>query len=170
MKFTSRNIARSLALFFCNAIVYSPALLSQIIVRLPEVVAQPGLGVSIPVNVDDLAGRKVTAFELVVTCDTGVVLLKGTDQKGTLSEGLTMFANNRVPPYGAGKMKIVCASAQPISGAGVLVKIVANVRKKGTTALALSDVVMNAGVPQVRTEDGVLRVQAYRGKKSGTRR
>ena len=170
LKLARRSIARSLALFFCYATILSPALLSQVNVRLPEVAAQPGLGVSIPVNVDDLTGRKVTAFELVVTCDTSVVLLKGIDQKGTLSEGLTMFANNRVPPYSAGKMKIVCASAQPISGAGVLVKIVANVRKKGTTALALSDVVMNAGVPQVRTEDGVLRVQAYRGKKSGTRR
>ncbi|MBF8295956.1 MAG: putative repeat protein [Bacteroidetes bacterium] len=170
MKSTRRNIARSLVLFCCYAIVSSPALLSQVNVRLPEVAARPGSDVSIPVNVDDLTGRKVTAFELVISCDTSVVHLKGTDQEGTLSEGLTMFANNSVAPFSAGKMKIVCASAQPISGAGVLVKILANVRKSGTTTLALSDVIMNAGVPQVRTENGVLRVQASRGKKSGARK
>ena len=170
LKLARRNIARSLALLSCFAVVSCSGLLSQVNVRLPEVAAQPGSGMSIPVNVDDLTGKKVTAFELVVACDTTVVQFKGIDQKGTLSEGLTMFANNRVAPFSAGKMKIVCASAQPISGAGVLVKIVANVRIKGTTALALSDVVMNAGVPQVRTEDGVLRVQGFRGKKSGTRR
>jgi hypothetical protein len=170
LEFTRWNFARPLALFFWYATISSPVLLSQVNVRLPEVAARPGSEVSIPVNVGDLTGKRVTAFELVITCDTSVVHLKGIDQERTLSEGLTMFANNRVHPFNVGKMKIVCASAKPISGAGVLVKIVANVRKKGTTALALSDVVMNAGVPQVRTEDGVLRVQAYRGKKSGTRR
>ena len=170
LEFTRWNFARPLALFFGYATISSPVLLSQVNVRLPEVAARPGSEVSIPVNVGDLTGKRVTAFELVVTCDTSVVHLKGIDQEGTLSEGLTMFANNRVAPFSAGKMKIVCASAQPISGAGVLVKIVATVRTKGTTALALSDVVMNAGVPQVRTEDGVLKVQGFRGKKSGTRR
>jgi len=170
LKFARWNFARPLVLSFCYAIIASPALLSQINVRLPEVAARPGSEVFIPVNVDDLTGRRVTAFELVITCDTSVVHLKGIDQEGTLSEGLTMFANNRVAPFNAGKMKIVCASAQAISGAGVLVKIVANVRKRGTTTLALSNVIMNAGVPQVRTENGVLRVQASRGKKSGTRK
>jgi hypothetical protein len=169
VKSTRRNIARSLVLFCCYAIIFSPALLSQVNVWLPKVAAQPGSDVIIPVNVDDLTGRKVTAFELVISCDTSVVHFMGRDQEGTLSEGLTMFANNGVPPFSAGKMKIVCASAQPISGAGVLVKILANVRKRGTTIVALSDVIMNAGVPQVRIENGVLRVQASREKKSGAR-
>ena len=170
LKVARWNFARPLALLFYYAIVSSPVLLSQVNVRLPEVAAQPGSGVSIPINVDDLTGKKVTAFELVVACDTTVVQFKGIDQKGTLSEGLMMLANNRIAPFNAGRIKIACASAQPISGAGVLVKILANARRRGTTTLALSDVIMNAGVPQVRTENGILRVQASRGKKSGTRR
>jgi hypothetical protein len=170
LKFTRWNIARSLALSCCFAIVSGPALLSQIIVRLPEVVARPGSDVSIPVNVDDLTGKQVTAFELVVVCDTSVVQLKGIDQIGTLSEGLTMFANNRVLPFNAGRMKIVCASARPIAGAGVLVNIVASVRKRGRTTLSLSDVIMNAGVPQVHAENGVVKVQAPRVKKPAARK
>src|SRR3990172_12920558 len=99
-----------LILFGCLQVAVTPLFLpAQIRVALPEVSVHPGTQISIPVRIGELAGEKVTAFEFVVSCDTNIVLLQGVDQRGTLSEGLTMFANNRVAPFGRGRMKVVCA-------------------------------------------------------------
>lgn len=121
----------------------------------------------VPVTIGELTGEKVTAFEFVVSCDSNIVVLKGVAQKGTLSEGLTMFANNRVAPFGRGRMKVVCASAKPLSGNGVLVNILASARKKnGTTPLKLTEVVLNAGKPAIETIQGVARIaRSPTGKK-----
>ncbi|HCA80002.1 MAG TPA: hypothetical protein DEP53_09745 [Bacteroidetes bacterium] len=141
-----------------------PAILSaQIDVILPEVNARPGAEISIPLKIGELEGEKVTSFEFVVSCDTNLVQLLGVDQAGTLSEGLTMFANNHVAPFGRGRMKVVCASAIPLSGNGVLVKILALARgRNGKAALKLSDFILNAGKPTVETTAGVVMIRRSR--------
>jgi hypothetical protein len=143
-----------------------PVVLSaQIGVTLAEVKARPGTEFSIPLKIGDLTGEKVTSFEFVVSCDTNMVQLLGVDQEGTLSEGLTMFANNRVAPFGRGRMKVVCASANPLSGEGVLVKILARARgKNGRATLKLADFVLNAGKPAVETTAGVVMISRPRRK------
>lgn len=156
---TSRNLPGSV-LFGCLLSVVLPFhLAAQIRVTLPEVSARPGAHISIPLRIGELAGEKVTAFEFVVSCDSNIVALEGVDQKGTLSEGLTMFANNWVAPFGRGRMKVVCASANPISGNGVLVHILALARKRsGTTRLKLTEFVLNAGKPAVEAIHGVANI------------
>ena len=135
-------------------------LLAQIDITLPDVKARPGAEISIPLKIGELEGEKVTSFEFVVSCDTNLVQLMGVDQEGTLSEGLTMFANNRVAPFGRGRMKVVCASANPLSGNGVLVKILAIVRgKKGKAPLKLTDCILNAGKPEAQTTAGVVMIR-----------
>jgi hypothetical protein len=138
--------------------VLHSTLSAQIQVKLPEMTAQAGSELSIPLMIGGLGGEKVTAFEFVVSGDTSIVRFTGVEQGGTISEGLTMFANNRVRPYNAGRMKVVCASAEPIKGKGVLVKILATVGKKaGTCPLVLTNVVMNAGKPEARPINGLIR-------------
>jgi hypothetical protein len=133
-------------------------LLAQVEVKLPEMSGRAGSEIRIPLVVGDLESEKVTGFEFVVSCDTSIIRFSGVEQSGTLSEGLAMFANNRVAPFHTGRMKVVCASAYRISGNGVLVRIVAVLAKKaGTSPIVLSDVVLNAGKPEARTINGVVR-------------
>lgn len=139
--------------------MFTTTLAAQIRVALPEVNARPGTDFIIPVKIGELTGEKVTAFEFVVSCDSNIVLLKGIDQKGTLSDGLTMFANNWVAPFGRGRMKVVCASAYPLSGKGVLVNLLATARRKsGSTPLKLTEFLLNAGKPAVKTSHGMAKI------------
>jgi hypothetical protein len=136
------------------------ALAAQVQVRLPEMTVEAGTVITIPVTIGDLGNEKVTAFEFVVSCDTTVIRLSGVEQGGTRSDGLTMFANNRVRPFGPGRMKVVCASAEPILGRGVLVKIIAAASNRaGSTDVILSNVVLNAGKPEVRGVNGSIRLK-----------
>lgn len=163
----ARQRVHLIALVF--AVVLPTRIVAQVEVRLPDLRERPGSSLAIPLVVGDLTGKNITAFEFVVTCDSTVLELEGVDQKGTLSEGLTMFANNRVAPYNKSRMKVVCASARPIEGKGTLVRIMAKASKKaGTSMLSLSHVVMNAGLPQVRSIDG--SVQLVKGLETKKKR
>jgi hypothetical protein len=78
-----------------------------------------------------------------------------------------MFANNRVRPYGPGRMKVVCASAEPIQGKGVLVKIIAEAANRaGSTGVLLTNVVLNAGKPEVRSVNGLIRLKTLAAQPS----
>jgi hypothetical protein len=133
-------------------------ILAQIQVKLPEISARAGSEISMPLTIGDLGGEKITSFEFVVSGDTSLVRFTGVDQSGTLSEGLTMFANNRVRPYSAGRMKVVCASAEPIQGKGVLVRIIGTIgNKSGSCPVILTNVVLNAGKPEARATNGFIR-------------
>jgi hypothetical protein len=166
------RVAASRKLSFVSAVcllvsVLFSSLTAQVQVRLPEMTAQAGNVITIPVTIGDLGSEKVTAFEFVVSCDTTVVRLSGVEQGGTLSEGLTMFANNRVRPYGPGRMKVVCASAEPIQGKGVLVKIIAEAANRaGSTGVLLTNVVLNAGKPEVRSVNGLIRLKTLAAQPS----
>jgi hypothetical protein len=145
----------------------SAALLAQIPVALTSVSGDPENVLKIPVKVAELTGKNVSSFEFVVSCDTTVVRLSGIDQKETLSDGLSMFANNRVRPFGPGRMKVVCASAKPLSGSGVLVYITAVIQKKGgSSPLQLSGFLFNAGIPSASTANGVVKVTVTKSVKT----
>jgi hypothetical protein len=156
-------VKKSRSLMYCVALlltVWGP-LAAQIPLSLPRLSANPGATVRIPVTVGDLTGTDVTSFGFVVSCDTTIIRLTGTEQEGTLSSGLMMFANNHVRPFTPGKMKVVCASARPISGKGVLVYLTGIVQKKsGSSGLQLSECLLNAGSPPARSSDGSIKIVA----------
>jgi hypothetical protein len=161
---------RSFISFILLLVIVQSVLLGQVTLRLPEMKARVGSEVTIPLRVEGLAGRNVTSFGFVISCDASILRLKGTDQRGTLSEGMMMVSNNKVPPYGVGRMKVGCAGAQPISGSGVLVKILATVRKKGTSSLNLSDILLNAGTPQAKSTDGRIKCESASKREAADRK
>lgn len=146
-------------------------LFCQVPINVPKLSAHPGVDLKIPLTTGDLSGQNVTSFEFVVSCDTSVLKLTGVEQEGTLSTGLTMFANNRVRPFNPGRMKVVCASAQPLSGSGVLVYLTAKTQKAiGVTQIQLSNFVLNTGTPATQITNGVFTASVPENAKKATSR
>jgi hypothetical protein len=136
-------------------------LCAQVKVIVPALTLKAGSNVQIPVNVGDLAKENVTSFEFVVVCDTVIIRFTGVEQTGTLSNGLMMFANTKVAPYGPGKMKVVCASAKPLSGKGVLVYLKGTLQsRQGSSPLQLTNFVFNAGTPVPKITNGAAKVES----------
>jgi hypothetical protein len=132
---------------------------AQVNVSVPALTLKAGSEVQIPVKVTDLGREKITSFEFVVVCDTAIIRFTGVEQTGTLSNGLMMFANTKVSPYGPGKMKVVCASATPLAGQGVLVYVKATVQgRQGNSALQLTNFTFNAGTPIAKITSGNAKV------------
>jgi hypothetical protein len=114
---------------------------AQVPVSLPNLTAQPGATVTIPVTVGSLTASNIGSYDFEVSCDTTILRFTGADGSGTLSNGLFVVANNSVSPYGPGKMKVVCASGTAILGSGVLVNLTAVAQTKlATTSLQFSNV------------------------------
>ena len=167
----SRLFAKNISCLFLGVILLlspvSTCLHAQVPVTIPKLSVLPGAVVRIPLTIGDLSGKDVTSFEFVVACDTTVLRLSGVDQEKTLSSGLTMFSNNHVRPYGPGRMKVVCASSQPLTGSGVLVYVTGVAQKQnGSSSLQLSNCILNAGTPPTSVSDGSLTVKPPKGIKS----
>src|SRR5512147_3224951 len=60
-------------------------LLAQVTVTIPSMSVLPGATITIPVNVGDLAGQNVTAFEFEAVCDSAIIRFTGVESSGTLS-------------------------------------------------------------------------------------
>lgn len=152
----SWSFTAALVLMFLSTM----SLIAQVRVSLPNVTSTPGRIFTIPVSVGTIEEEKITAFEFVVSCDTSVMKLLGVEQKGTRTEGLMMLSNNSVVPFNKGRMKVVCASAYPISGDGILVNLLASVEsKEGKSPIELSDVTLNAGNPASILTNGSITVR-----------
>jgi hypothetical protein len=140
---------------------------AQVLVSLPKLTASPGKKITIPVTIGNVGKEEVSAVEFVISCDTNVVSLLGVEQKGTRTEGFMMLSNNSVAPYNKGCMKVVGASAFPISGNGILVNISARVAaKEGRTLIQLSNTTLNAGKPESKLIDGMITVRVPSDTKS----
>lgn len=141
-------------------------LAAQVLVSLPKLTVSPGKKITIPVTVGNIGKEEITAIEFVISCDTNVVNLLGVEQKGTLTEGFMMIANNSVAPYNKGRVKVAGASAFPIKSGGVLVNIPAIVAaNEGKSSIQLSNIILNAGKPESKTVDGVITVRVPADRK-----
>lgn len=130
-----------------------------IAVTIPNSGALPGAAITIPVNVGDLTGRNVTSYEFEVWCDSTIIRFTGIQSSGTLSAGLGPVENYFVAPRGPGRMKVVCASATPLAGSGVLIYLKATAQTKiATTSLDLTGFLFNTGNPAAAITNGSLRI------------
>lgn len=154
-------------MILCLMSIGSSDLVSQVRARLPKLETGPGAEVAIPLEIGDLTGKSVTSFELVISCDTNFVRLKSVQQANTLTHGMLVFANNNVRPYNEGRMKVVGATAKPLSGSGPFLKIIAvALGREGGCELRLESIMLNTGSPKVEVTQGFVKVrrQSKKGK------
>jgi hypothetical protein len=161
MKTHAKTLLRSSLVLLLLLMVGLTAGYSQIAVNIPVTVAAAGSSVKIPINVGSLTGQSVTAYEFEVLCDSTILRFTGVDASGTLSDGLGPVANYFVAPRGPGRMKVTCASATDISGAGVLVYLTATAQNvSGSTSLTLQGFLFNAGTPTASITNGTFRTNS----------
>ena len=80
-----------------------------------------GTQITIPLRLDDLAGREVSSFQFDIAFDPRVIELAqlAANLRGTMSDGLTVVSNSSYP----GWLKVVVYGATPVNGDGVYVDL-----------------------------------------------
>ncbi|MBS1793305.1 MAG: hypothetical protein JSS81_05595 [Acidobacteria bacterium] len=112
--------------------------------------------VTVPINVDDLTGRGIIAFDYRVNYNASVMTYLGFAQTGTLSNGMTITINSLTP----GTLIVSGFSATPMAGSGTLI----NLNFFATGAIGTSSPVsfasfaFNEGVPCVATSNGSVSI------------
>ncbi len=120
--------------------------------NIPDTTARQPIGgaLSIPVKTDDLTSSNVKAYVFTVTYNPALINITDVSTTGTLSAGWSVDKNVATP----GKIIVSGANAVKMSGKGVVINLIGTAVAGGTTALALSNVVLNDGTPAIGTIDG----------------
>jgi hypothetical protein len=156
-----KNYVQIYAAICLILILWTQAVLSQVTVTVPNASAGPNASLMIPVNVSSLTGLGVTAYEFIATCDTAFVQFDGVDVAGTISSGQGVFSNDSLGGFSWGRMKVVCATALPLSGSGILVNLKATTKNKGgSSPIQVTALVFNNGIPSFALTNGTLTVNA----------
>jgi hypothetical protein len=101
-------------------------------VSIPDIsAAEPGDTIRVPVEVSDLTGAEIGAFEFSISYDPVVISFVDSDSSGTIASGMLLASN--APE--AGLLKVGAASAIPISGAGTLMRLEMEVLDYGNSTL-----------------------------------
>ncbi len=125
-------------------VVGASAAVSAIDVTLPIVQISPGGRFVVPIVVSDVTDVALTAADLVLTYDPGVVTFVSATTVGSLTQGW-LFTSTDLH----GQVGIAMASSRPTSGGGALVFVEFEVPlcSAGTTSLMLADIQLNDGIP-----------------------
>ena len=130
---------------------------ANVTVSVPAVTATYNQALVIPVSIDNATG--IISGELTVEYDTDLLTFSSVSSTGTLTDGWSVESNTEAGS-GPSLEKILIATAVGQSaafGAQTLINInftVNDVRVPASSALALSDVVLNNGTPANVTIDG----------------
>ena len=136
--------------------------LAAVSVILPnDASVSSGNNISVPVNVDDLTGMGVKAFEFDIRYDPAILqpLANAADGSGTLSSGFSIGSN----VIGTGLLRVSASSGTAISGpAGVLINVKFKaIGANGTSsALSFDDFIFNAGSPPNMPNTGLVKLLA----------
>ena len=144
-------------------------------VALPQISAQSGQIVLIPVHIDidGLDQVPVSSCEMVITYDSDVVRVLETTTIGTFAEGWsTDYGIYRSIHTSTDTISIAMAtSVDTLSGSCTLVFLRAIVSEYAaigdSSALTFESFLLNDGSPMVELQDGVLRVVSLLGDVSG---
>ncbi|MDZ4698864.1 MAG: cohesin domain-containing protein [Rhodothermales bacterium] len=118
-----------------------------------------GTTVDIPITVDNLTGKGVNSYQLVIGFDPAIVNVTSATVAGTLSSGGEVVPTS----LGPGSMSIIWAGANALSGSGVLLNLKANLRTVGASPLTFTSTLINEGSPTATTTNGQLVVSANTG-------
>jgi hypothetical protein len=143
------------------AVVWTLPASAQLAVSIPNPSAAPNTSLMIPVNISSLTGLNVTAYEFIAACDTSFVQFDGIDVAGTISNNQGPLANNFANGFYPGRMKVVCATAFPLSGSGVLLNLKVTTKNKGgNTPIQMMGLLFNNGTPAYTLTNGSITVNA----------
>ncbi|HMZ20275.1 MAG TPA: putative Ig domain-containing protein, partial [Blastocatellia bacterium] len=134
----------------------------QIPVSLPTLSAASGAGVTIPIAVGNLTGQNITAYDLDLIFDPGVLLPQASpvDATGTLSSGMTLTPNAMT-----GRLRISAFGVSALSGSGTLLNLKFNVVgvAGNSTPLTWQSVVFNEEVQSGLTNGNVTVIPVGNG-------
>lgn len=126
-------------------------------VTIPSGMTTPrNAAVTVPINVDDMTGMNAISFDYTFTYNPATLTFTGIDQTGTLSSGMTVTINNSP----TGTIKVSGFQANPLTGAGTLIKL--NFTATGpigsTSALSLPAFMFNEGSPCSTVSNGSITI------------
>jgi hypothetical protein len=98
-------------------------------ISVPDVTADAGTSVSIPIEVDSLTGRNATSYEFTLPFDGDVVTVTGLSVDGTVTPSTPEF--NVVN----GELRVSFATDTPLEGAGTLLRVDGRLTGAGTDSL-----------------------------------
>ena len=132
---------------------------AQVSVNLPSTQGTVNGSGLIPVNVGDLTGLEVTAFQFVISYDPSIIEITGADGAGTLSDGKLLLENTSI----TGQISVSSASDFDYEGSGVLLNLEVNYLSEGTTTLTLDSFMFNEGTPATTLTNGSVAVTSEGG-------
>ena len=117
-------------------------------VKIVDTETVQGTNILVPVEISDVTGENVTAYELTVECDPEVLAFTGVQEQSTLTEGWMEADNDHINGYTPHFMKIAAADATPpLSGAGTIVYLKAQVLKSNpSTTVEIVGLMLNETV------------------------
>jgi hypothetical protein len=101
-------------------------------ISIPDVTADAGTMISIPVEVDSLTGRNATSYEFTLPFDESILTVTGVSIDGTLTPSTPEF--NVVN----GELRVSFATDQPLEGSGTLLNVEGRLSGAGTDSLNIA--------------------------------
>ncbi len=135
-------------------------------IRLPEITAEPGETILVPVTVSDLTGLGVLSSNLVIGYDARVVQSARVLYQGTLTEGWSHAERTLTPASqdSVGLMSIgVFTVESPAIGAGTFVYLEMTVDESAlgeSSPIVFDSAILNDRSPQAVALDGHLTIRA----------
>lgn len=108
-------------------------------VSLPQLTADVGETVQLPIEVDTLDGKDVTSYQFTLPYDASVL----TISEDVVVDGtLTPSSADVQVATEEGEIRVSVAAQEPITGAGTLLELSATLENSGTAPLSFSDVAL----------------------------
>lgn len=140
-----------------NDVVLTAATVTCNNISIPtNITTLPSQQVVVPINVDDTTGRGILSVTYTLTYNAAVLQYIGVDQAGTLTTGWNFTVNSNTP----GTLVINLYGDGPLTGSGAinLIRFQTVGAIGSTSAMNLSGVMLNEGVPCVATTNGLVTV------------
>jgi hypothetical protein len=109
---------------------------------------------NIPIKTEDVTGKGILSYEIGLTYDATKIKITGVSKTETMSANFSVQANTAT----SGTVKLAGAGADPLTGSGTLINLVAEVVAAGTSTVSFTSVKFNEGTPTGAGINGTVTV------------
>ena len=151
--------ARLLAVLPLLVLFAGTSTFAQVPVSLPDIQATPGETVTAPVEVGDVSGEDIQAFDFTVTYDPSLVEVTANPSGLSASDNADFRVNN--PSEGELSVAVTSGADASLDGSGSLaeLEVTAASDVAGTTDLTFASFQFNEGTPSAALSAGSVSVQ-----------